>query len=240
MFLRVLNFILQSGSTGKAAPSYGDTCRFKSGLCNSGASAHLGERLFYFIYGSAGRLTWAFTVKPQVRGLIYGGAGRLAWGVWAHEDILQKCSPWISRVWAQMTDLENLFPIVFSVLDRYWAQLTVCVKLFSLFFPQKGEHFLVKSRLYLNADRTWGTILSKTLAVPKKWRYFKNTWGTNHKKPLLCPNAGKQEGIGPFHPSRGQIREINYPPALASNHKPRIWTVLDKWGNREINCEWIK
>ena len=63
---------------GKAAPSYGDTCRFKSGLCNSGASAHLGERLFYFIYGSAGRLTWAFTVKPQVRGLIYGGAGRLA------------------------------------------------------------------------------------------------------------------------------------------------------------------
>ena len=45
------------------------------------------------------------------------------------------------------------------------------------------------------------------------------TWGTNHKKPLLCPNAGKQEGIGPFHPSRGQIREINYPPALASNHK---------------------
>ena len=72
------------------------------------------------------------------------------------------------RVWAQMTDLENLFPIVFSVLDRYWAQLTVCVKLFSLFFLQKGEHFLVKSRLYLNADRTWGTILSKTLAVPKK------------------------------------------------------------------------
>ena len=64
-----------------------------------------------------------------------------------------------------MTDLENLFPIVFSVLDRYWAQLTVCVKLFSLFFLQKGEHFLVKSRLYLNADRTWGTILSKTLAV---------------------------------------------------------------------------
>ena len=41
-------------------------------------TAHLGERLFYFIYGSAGRLTWAFTVKPQVRGLIYGGAGRLA------------------------------------------------------------------------------------------------------------------------------------------------------------------
>ena len=25
---------LQSGSTGKAASSYDDTCRFKSGLCN--------------------------------------------------------------------------------------------------------------------------------------------------------------------------------------------------------------
>ena len=26
--------ILQSGSIGKAAPSYGELCRFESGLCN--------------------------------------------------------------------------------------------------------------------------------------------------------------------------------------------------------------
>ena len=29
-----LKMILQSGSIGKAALSYGDLCRFKSGLCN--------------------------------------------------------------------------------------------------------------------------------------------------------------------------------------------------------------
>ena len=56
----------------------------------------------------------------------------------------------------------------FYVLDRYWAQMTVCVKLFSLYFLQKGEHFLEKSRLYLSADRTWGTNLQKASAVPKR------------------------------------------------------------------------
>ena len=29
-----LKMILQSGSIGKAAPSYGELCRFESGLCN--------------------------------------------------------------------------------------------------------------------------------------------------------------------------------------------------------------
>ena len=29
-----LKSILQSGSIGKAAPSYGELCRFESGLCN--------------------------------------------------------------------------------------------------------------------------------------------------------------------------------------------------------------
>ena len=87
-----------------------------------------------------------------------------------------------------MADIENLFPIVFCVLDRYWAQMTVCVNLFSMLFHQKGEHFLEKSRLYPSADRTWGTILKKTSAVPKNRRNLKKTWGTNHKKASAVPN----------------------------------------------------
>jgi hypothetical protein len=85
--------------------------------------------------------------------------------------------------------------MVFCVLDRYWAQMTVCINLFSMLFHQKGEHFLEKSRLYLSTDRTWGTILKKTPAVPKNRGNFKNTWGTNHKKTLLCltpETAGKK------------------------------------------------
>ena len=42
------------------------------------APRHCDDRGSRSIYGDAGRLAWAFTVKPQVRGLIYGGAGRLA------------------------------------------------------------------------------------------------------------------------------------------------------------------
>ena len=108
--------------------------------------------------------------------------------VWAQTDFFSKCSPRISRVWAQLTALEDLFPMVFCVLDRYWVQMTVCINLFSMLFHQKGEHFLEKSRLYLSSDSTWGTILKKPPAVPKNRRNFKNTWGTNHKKASAVPN----------------------------------------------------
>ena len=86
-----------------------------------------------------------------------------------------------------MNGSEDLFSIVFYVLDRYWAQMTVCVNLFSMLFHQKGEHFLEKSRLYLSADRSWGTILKKNPAVSKNRRNFKKTWGTNHKKASAVP-----------------------------------------------------
>ena len=56
---------------------------------------------------------WAFTVKPQVHGFIYGGAGCHLWWckspgmrVWAQEEIFQKCSPWISGIWAQEKKFE--------------------------------------------------------------------------------------------------------------------------------------
>ena len=91
-----------------------------------------------------------------------------------------------------MADIENLFPIVFCVLDRYWAQMTVCVNLFSMLFHQKGEHFLEKSSLYPSADRIWGTILKKTSAVPKNRRNLKKTWGTNHKKTSAVPKRPRR------------------------------------------------
>ena len=91
-----------------------------------------------------------------------------------------------------MTGLEDLFPIVFCVLNRYWAQMTVYVNLFSMLFHQKGEHFLEKSRLYPSADRTWGTILKKTSAVPKNRRNLKKTWGTNHKKASTVPKRPRR------------------------------------------------
>ena len=40
-----LKMILQSGSIGKAASSYGDSCRFKSGLCNYSASSALAPHI---------------------------------------------------------------------------------------------------------------------------------------------------------------------------------------------------
>ena len=88
-----------------------------------------------------------------------------------------------------MTDLEDLFPMVFCVLDRYWAQMTVCVNLFSLLFHQKGEHFLEKSRLYLSADRPWGTILKKAPAVPKNDGISENPLYLICELGLLCLNA---------------------------------------------------
>ena len=99
--------------------------------------------------------------------------------------------------------------MVFCVLDRDWAQTTVCIKLFPMLFHQKGEHFLEKSRLYLGTDRTWGTILKKTPAVPKNRGNFKNTWGTNHKKTPAVPNPHARRfrhyhkgGISPYANAR--------------------------------------
>ena len=82
--------------------------------------------------------------------------------------------------------------MIFDVLTGIWAQERVSDELFSMLIHQKGEHFLEKSRLYPSADRTWGTILKKTSAVPKNRRNLKKTWGTNHKKASAVPTPPRR------------------------------------------------
>ena len=110
--------------------------------------------------------------------------------VWAQTDFFSKCSPRISRVWAQSTDSEDLFPMVFCVLDRYWAQSTVCINLFPMLSCEKGE--LIRTNVFLcpMPDKPWGTIQTKSAAVPKISGIFKKQGEQICEMPLLCPNPG--------------------------------------------------
>ena len=96
--------------------------------------------------------------------------------VWAQTDFFSKCSPRISRVWAQTTDSEDLFPMVlicspcFPVKkENKSAQMSSCAQCRT----SHGEQFKQNQRL-----------------CPKSPEYSKKQGEQICEMPLLCPNPG--------------------------------------------------
>lgn len=69
--------------------------------------------------------------------------------------------------------------MIFDVLKGIWAQERVSDELFSMLIHQKGELFLMNGQLCPSGDKSWGTILNTSFAVPNNPEFFKNTRGTN-------------------------------------------------------------
>ena len=104
--------------------------------------------------------------------------------VWAQTDFFSKCSPRISRVWAQTTDSEDLFPMVFCVLDRYWA---------SPCFPVKKENKSAQMSSCAQCRTSHGEQFKQNQRLcPKSPEYSKKQGEQICEMPLLCPNPGKR------------------------------------------------
>ena len=156
--------------------------------------------------GSAARFLWrllwnlgytaSFMVVPVVRheGLGTGADSselcprelrRLRWfqspgmSVWAQRQIILELFPMGLRRLGTEAVFSELFPIDSDVYMRYWAQEGICHELFPMLSCEKGEQIRTNVFLCPMPDKPWGTIQTKSAAVPKISGIFKKTRGTN-------------------------------------------------------------
>ena len=135
--------------------------------------------MYIFAYAQPDSDASNFLCEARVRGLIYGGAGRPAWRFghrqtffqnvlpgflgFGHRRLIQRiCSPWFS---VYLIDIGH---------RRQFA--LICSPCFPV---KKAEQIRTNVFLYPMPDKPWGTIQTKSAAMPKISGIFKKTRGTN-------------------------------------------------------------
>ena len=163
------------GFSGFAARSWGSAARFR---------------------GSAARFLWRLGTGADFSELFPKELRRLRWfqspgmSVWAQRQIILELFPMGLRRLGTEAVFSELFPIDSDVYMRYWAQEGICHELFPMLSCEKGEQIRTNVFLCPMPDKPWGTIQTKSAAVPKISGIFKKQGEQICEMPLLCPNPG--------------------------------------------------
>ena len=166
------------GFSGFAARSWGSAARFRGSAARfRGSAAHS--------WGSSAHLLWRLGTGEDFSELFPKELRRLRWfqspgmSVWAQRQIILELFPMGLRRLGTEAIFSELFPIDSDVYMRYWAQEGICHELFPMLSCEKGEQIRTNVFLCPMPDKLWGTIQTKSAAVPKISGIFKKTRGTN-------------------------------------------------------------
>ena len=166
------------GFSGFAARSWGSAAR------SWGSAAHSWESSAHS-WGSSAHLLWRLGTGEDFSELFPKELRRLRWfqspgmSVWAQRQIILELFPMGLRRLGTEAIFSELFPIDSDVYMRYWAQEGICHELFPMLSCEKGEQIRTNVFLCPMPDKLWGTIQTKSAAVPKISGIFKKTRGTN-------------------------------------------------------------